>query len=164
MSITSYLRGVWESIKWIVETVWDWLLHPRVGIVVLAISILGCPVPKPTPSPSPTPEPTPTPVSCVIPESPGWEAYETIPAQNLNAVMLAEHELGSVCGQEPSVSLQLLASKLVGAGNCAENVDDAVFVRRTDDRHLYEEYHAVAYTTGCWTSRTRVYRGVWHHE
>lgn len=88
-----------------------------------------------------------------------------MPPQHLDTVAAARDEVGDVCGSEPETSLERMARALtLDHGLCAVRLDDAVFVQRTDDEHLWEEYHAVSYLTGCWTIQERMYRGVWHHD
>jgi hypothetical protein len=73
--------------------------------------------------------------------------------------MEAESEIGSVCGSVPENSLEILASHLRDKNLCASKWSDAVVILRPDG--LWEEWHAVAYTTGCWTSMDRAYIGSW---
>lgn len=168
MGVRSWLRGVKDSVRVIAEALWDWVAHPRTKIVLLVLltGLAACkPEPVPTPTPSPTVEPTPEPTPCApSPYAEGWVEWQTLAPQYLTAVDEAQDLIGDVCGREPEESLETLAAKLRWIGYCAGRMDDAVFVRRGDDLTLWEEYHAVAYATGCWVIKERMYRGVWKHE
>ena len=173
MKIKKWLRGVWESVKWIASEAWAVIVRPesKVMLLALCVGLAACdPTPTPTPAPSPTPTapptPTPTPAECYPPasDSTGWLEWDTLAPQYVSVVDEAEHILGNVCGIEPEASLEALGAKLRYLGYCAGRVDDAVFIRRTDDKRLWEEMHAVAYERGCWTIQERMYRGVWRHE
>lgn len=177
MGVRSWLRGIKDSIKWVAESVWRWVRHPPAALVLL-LCLAACkpdpsptpfptpsPTPTVTPTPSPTPTPTPTPSGCFPPDTQtGWTEWQTLPPEHIEAVRAAEVVIGSVCGFEPEDSLDKLGSQLRLQGLCAGRLDDAVFVRRSDNVKLWSEYHAVAYLTGCWTIKERMYRGVWHHE
>ncbi len=139
----------------------------RYACLLVLLPLLGCrpdnpPAPTPSPSPtvSPTPQPTPTP--CLPPVVlEGWTEWETLPPQYVQAVRDAQAALGDVCGQEPEASLDRLGAKLREAALCAGRLDDAVFIRRSDDLSLFEEHHAAYYGNGCWLSNP--YRGTWHY-
>ena len=88
--------------------------------------------------------------------------------------MAAEGALGSVCGKEPEATLDALGAQIRLSGECAGRLDDAVFIRHgskaqqdEEDRNhtpsTWGEYHAAAYTDGCWTDRERVYKGTWKY-
>lgn len=163
-----WLRGLKDAVVWVVESVWDWLTKPRVEVVMAGLLLLGAcdrpsPTPTPTPSPTPTVEPTPTPTpECVPAEGEaGWTAWKTLPPEHLDTMDAVEDSLGSPCGLDPEDTLRRLGAALRSSGLCAGKKDDAVFVRRTTDTRLWEQYHAVAYATGCWTIRERKYVGTW---
>lgn len=88
--------------------------------------------------------------------------WETLPSQYVDTVRLAQAAVGDVCGKEPEESLDALAVQLREQGYCAGRMDDAVFIRRSDDLKLFEEHHACYYGNGCWLSNP--YRGTWRHE
>lgn len=119
----------------------------------------GCPVapaPIPEPTPTATPEPTPTPEPLCFAPLPGpagdYVPVETLPSERLETVLELERRIGwQHCwkGNEDA-GLEALAAALREWHLCAVKHEDRVLIERTD--HLYEEMHAVAYTTGCWTS------------
>lgn len=150
-------------------------LGPYVALALaafgMAVALFGCPGPGPTPTPTPSPTPTieptptPTPVGCLPPAGEtGWTEWDTLAPEHIAVVIATRDEIGNVCGQEPEASLELMGTALRAKGLCSGRKDDAVFIRRSDDSHLWEEYHSVAYATGCWTIAERQYRGVWRHE
>jgi hypothetical protein len=142
---------------------------------LLILPLLGCPpkpTPSPTPGPTPTPDPTPTPVEscCNVPlaDAPGWALVTPKPpAYNQLFIVEAEAAIGDVCGKLPDESLTRLAAELVSKRNlCAaqwKNADgsriDAVIVLRPDG--IFEEWHAVAYTDGCWFTSGNAYKNAW---
>ena len=139
---------------------------------LLALPLLGCPTPTPEPSPTPTPGPTPTPVvetCCNIPpaDAEGWELITPKPpAYNTLFIAAAEAEIGSVCGAVPDFTLQRLGAALRARHICADqwvNKEavkiDALVALRPDG--LWEEWHAVAYTDGCWMALPVAYKNVW---
>lgn len=140
-----------------------------IAVVGMALSLFGCPGPGPGPGPSPSPtvSPTssPTPEACLPPPGDaGWQPIGTIPPEHLEALAAERAVIGNRCGLPAEESLDLMAAGLRDDyGLCAGRKDDAVFVQRTDELTLWEEYHAVAYATGCWTIRERMHKGTWRY-
>ena len=65
----------------------------------------------------------------------------------------AKAAVGERCGTDHNGSLQtldLLGAQLRASGYCAGRLDDAVFIRNPEG--LWQEFHAVAFATGCWAN------------
>lgn len=126
---------------------------------LLFLLLPACPKPVP---PAPTPTPPPVGSCCNVPgsEDPAWRPVTPKPAQyNGLFVDEAEKKLGSPCGAVPDETLVKLAAELVSRNLCAAKWADAVLILRPDG--LWEEWHATAYSTGCWTEPERAYIGSW---
>jgi hypothetical protein len=98
------------------------------------------------------------PVGCFAPdgEDPKWN-QTPIAGGNGNrraAVQQAETALGNVCGLDPPTSLERLGTELRLMGLCASKNNDSVFV--LDAFPNYQEFHAVSYGSGCWTTNQNV--------
>ena len=174
--LKDWLRGVKEAAGWIAESFWNWLRHPPANpkhwfvVIAAAFVLASCdppapPGPTPNPSPTPTVEPTPTPVpppeGCTLPTNAGdWTELGMIGAEHPEWVTDAEAFIGSVCGQEPEVSLDKLANEMRTAGRCAGRVDDSVFVERSDKK--WDQMKAVDFVSGCWWGD--FYAGSWNYE
>lgn len=95
----------------------------------------------------------------VPPDGPEWTIVPQLPTTTKEAMDAAKAALGLPCGQDPSVTLANLATKLREMGSCADKMSDSVMVKRSDG--LYEEQHAVAYTDGCWSQNP--YKNTWQY-
>ena len=58
-------------------------------------------------------------------------------------------------------ALEAIAAALRDMGECAGRMDDAVFIKRTDGD--WQEEHAIAWSTGCFTSPDRAFKYTWRH-
>ena len=122
---------------------------------VLALPFAACrPAPAPTPGPTPTAstEPTPDP-SCYAPTPGPAGDYVPVtwrPSETLWAVIAAREVINpnGCWPHEEDVPLEALAAELRRLGHCAVKDEDRVMIMRADG--LFEEQHAIAYTTGCW--------------
>lgn len=96
------------------------------------------------------------PVGCFppLPEDPLWGSGVHAPGQMRSQVNAAEAAIGDRCGQSPERSLELLGAELRRQGYCADKAIDSLSIQAPDG--LWEEYHAVAYSTGCWTTDPEV--------
>ena len=153
-----------------------------IGVALLGL-LIGCnppapPQPSPTPTPFPTPTPTPTPTPSPTP-TPGvthcgenLELIEPGIDPSVRAPLMqpileaAKARVGDVCGKDPIDSLNKLAQELRNEGWCAGHppADDEVYVKAPPPPagdSLYEEWHAVYFGDGCWTSGTGPYKGAW---
>jgi len=136
----------------------------RLAFALLALT-MGCTITDPPPPPVTTT--TTQPPACYAPiPRPGWNedyaARPWRPAVHLWDVIEARDalQLGDCVLGAEQVRLELLAAELRAHEFCASALEDKVLVWRgnEDGEDLYEEYHAVAYTTGCWTKYP--YKGV----
>lgn len=135
-------------------------------LVVAACAIVygACNPPSPQPTPAPTattaPSPEPTVVPCVPPaEAQTWRPAGPAPESiSKAAVRAAQEQLGDVCGEDPTATLERLAAALRDAGVCAGRMTDGVFVE-TDRPTLYEEWHPVYFGDGCWATNNA--KGLW---
>ena len=102
------------------------------------------------------------PVGCFAPsaDDPLWGANLTGSGQMKAQVEAAKVAVGERCGSVPPhegafPTLEALAAELRSKGYCASGPwGDALVVKAPDG--LWEEYHAVAYTDGCWANNPAV--------
>lgn len=139
------------------------LLFGAMTICALSGWIYACiqpaPQPKPTPTATPAPSHEPTVVPCVPPgEAQAWKPAGTPENISKAAVRAAQEQLGDVCGEDPTATLERLAAALRDAGVCAGRMTDGVFVE-TDRPTLYEEWHPVYFGNGCWATNNA--KGLW---
>lgn len=138
------------------------------GLVALLAACHANPKPAPPTPPTPPPPP-PGPCVCTIPSSSdtAWKnvANPTGSPFYDDAVTAAEAALGPLCekGNETDL-LQKLAVQLVAMGVCAAQWADAVLIPLPKTAGPgYEQHHAVAYTSGCWTLPKNSFVGTWQY-
>ena len=116
------------------------------------------------------PTPPPGPGCQITPGEPSAPWLPPVPPsqrapQKGDALQAAKILVGDRCGQDPHETLRLLAAALVEAGECSEGPwgkatghGDAVVIIGNDGAH--EEWHAVAFTDGCYTPGGK-YKNAW---
>ncbi len=102
------------------------------------------------------------PEACNIPhsEDPGWsQSIRRVPT-TLEVHEAAKVVVGERCGENPFSTLKLLAEAANATGECAAGPWNDEFLIKAKDG-LYEGWHSVAYTNGCWLGPA--YRGTYYH-
>lgn len=101
-------------------------------------------------------------VACYAPagDDPNWgEPVAGGTPELRDAVKAATQRVGDRCGvSKPEMyeTLELVAEELRKAGYCASKADDAVLVRQPSDKTKFQEFHVVAFTTGCYSTNLDV--------